>query len=60
MRRRERNEERERRDQRMPQWVRAAYDNLADEARKRLEDDAEIEAKIVDILARAAAEVRRS
>jgi DNA-binding PadR family transcriptional regulator len=49
----------ERDDERMPRLVRAALDNLRDEARQRLTDDAEAEVKVVDILARAAAEVRR-
>jgi hypothetical protein len=40
--------------------VRAALDNLREAAGKRLEDDAEAEAKIVDILARAAADIRRN
>jgi len=44
----------------LPPLVRAALDNLREAAGKRLEGDAEAEAKIVDILARAAAEVRRT
>jgi DNA-binding PadR family transcriptional regulator len=38
----------------------AAIDNLRDVAAERLKDDAEAEAKLVDILARAAAELRRA
>jgi DNA-binding PadR family transcriptional regulator len=57
MRRRFEGEEREgRRGPAVPPLVRAALDNLREVAAKRLEDDAEAEAKIVDILARAAAE----
>jgi DNA-binding PadR family transcriptional regulator len=44
----------------LPRLVRAALDNLREAAGKRLEDDAEAEAKIVDILARAAADIRRN
>jgi DNA-binding PadR family transcriptional regulator len=44
----------------MPPLVKAALDNLRDATSKRLEGDADAEAKIVDILARAAAEVRKS
>ena len=44
----------------LPPLVRAALDNLREAARKRLEGDAEAEAKIVDVLARAAADVRRN
>jgi DNA-binding PadR family transcriptional regulator len=43
----------------LPPLVKAALDNLREVARKELDSDAEAEAKIVDILARAAAEVRR-
>jgi DNA-binding PadR family transcriptional regulator len=44
----------------LPPLVRAALDNLREAAGKRLEGDADAEAKIVDILARAAADVRRN
>jgi DNA-binding PadR family transcriptional regulator len=44
----------------MPSLVRAALDNLREVAGKRLEDDAEAEANIVEILARAAAELKRN
>jgi DNA-binding PadR family transcriptional regulator len=62
MRRRFSDDEREegRRDTSMPRLVKAALENLREVASKRLEEDAEAEAKIVDILARAAADVRRN
>ena len=44
----------------LPPLVKAALDNLREAASKRLEGDAEAEAKIVDILARAADDVRRN
>jgi DNA-binding PadR family transcriptional regulator len=44
----------------LPPLVKAALDNLRDAASKRLEGDAEAEARIVDILARAAADVRKN
>ena len=44
----------------VPQLVRAALENLRDVAAKRLEDDPDAEAKVVEILARAAGELRRS
>jgi DNA-binding PadR family transcriptional regulator len=44
---------------RMPQLVRAAFENLRDVAVKRLADDADSEAKVVEILARAAGELKR-
>jgi DNA-binding PadR family transcriptional regulator len=47
-------------DRRMPQLVRAALENLRDVAVKRLQDDPDAEAKVVEILARAAGELRRS
>jgi len=43
----------------MPQLVRAALDNLRDVAAKRLEDDPEAEADVVEMLARLAGELRR-
>jgi DNA-binding PadR family transcriptional regulator len=51
----------ERDDQRpgVPPLVKAAFDNLRETAVKRLEGDADAEAKIVDILARAAGEMKR-
>jgi DNA-binding PadR family transcriptional regulator len=44
---------------RMPQLVRAALMNLRDVAAQRLEGDPDAEAKIVEILARAAGEMKR-
>ena len=44
----------------LPRLVRAALDNLRVVAAERLESDAEAEAKVVDVLARAAQELRRS
>jgi DNA-binding PadR family transcriptional regulator len=44
---------------RMPQLVRAALMNLRDVAVKRLEGDPDAEAKVVEILARAAGELKR-
>src|SRR6266704_2810853 len=44
---------------RMPPLVRAALENLREVAAKRLDDDAEAEAKVVEVLARAAAELKR-
>src|SRR5499425_3080220 len=43
----------------MPPLVRAAIDNLREVAAKRLDDDAEAEAKVVEVLARAAAELKK-
>ena len=43
----------------LPQLVRAALENLREVAAKRLETDAEAEAKVVEVLARAAQELRR-
>jgi len=43
----------------LPQLVRAALENLREVAAKRLADDAEAEPKVVDVLARAAQELRR-
>jgi DNA-binding PadR family transcriptional regulator len=43
----------------LPQLVRAALENLREVATKRLHDDADAEAKVVDVLARAAQELRR-
>jgi len=44
----------------LPQLVRAALENLREVAAKRLETDAEAEAKVVEVLARAAQELRKS
>ena len=43
----------------LPPLVRAAIDNLREVAAKRLEDDAEAEAKLVEVLARAASELKK-
>src|SRR5690242_20382637 len=43
----------------MPPLVRAAIENLREVAAKRLDDDAEAEAKVVEVLARAAAELKK-
>jgi DNA-binding PadR family transcriptional regulator len=45
---------------RMPPLVRAAIENLREVAAKRLDDDAEAEAKVVEVLARAAAELKKA
>jgi DNA-binding PadR family transcriptional regulator len=43
-----------------PPLVRAAFDNLRTVAMQRIEDDADAETKIVEVLARAAQEIRKS
>jgi DNA-binding PadR family transcriptional regulator len=43
-----------------PPLVRAAFDNLRNVAMQRIEDDADAETKIVEVLARAAQEIRKS
>jgi DNA-binding PadR family transcriptional regulator len=45
---------------RLPPLVRAALDNLREIAATRLDADAEAEAKLVEVLARAAAELKKS
>jgi len=45
---------------RMPPLVRAALENLREVAAKRLDDDAEAEAKVVEVLARTAAELKKT
>ena len=52
----ERNDDRH--GPRVPRLVRAALENLRDVAAERLKDDPEAEAKVVDVLARAAADLR--
>ena len=54
--RRDENDER----QRTPRLVRAAFENLRDVAAERLKGDADAEAKVIEVLARAAAELRKS
>jgi len=49
----------ERDQNRLPQLVQAALENLRDVAARRLEGDEDAEAKIVDVLARAAQELRK-
>src|SRR5881398_1470273 len=44
----------------MPPLVRAALENLREVAAKRLDADAEAEAKVVEVLARAAAELKKA
>ncbi len=61
MRRRfERGDDDDRGGPKVPPLVRAALDNLREVAARRLEDDAEAEAKLVEILARAAAELKKA
>jgi DNA-binding PadR family transcriptional regulator len=57
-RRREADDERD--GPRLPRLVRAALDNLREVAAQRLSHDVEAEPKVVDVLARAAAELRRT
>ncbi|MFE0756409.1 PadR family transcriptional regulator [Inquilinus sp. NPDC058860] len=54
----ERDRERER-SSRMPSLVVAALDNLREATAQKLAEDADAETRIVEILARAAAEIRR-
>jgi DNA-binding PadR family transcriptional regulator len=56
-RRRNREDEEQRTD--IPPLVRAAIDNLRDTAATRLAQDADAEAKVVELLARAAGELKR-
>src|SRR5262249_50811622 len=44
----------------LPPLRRAAIENLREVAAKRLDDDAEAEAKVVEVLARAAAELKKT
>jgi DNA-binding PadR family transcriptional regulator len=55
-----RDERLEEEDRPLPRLVRAALDNLRDVAVKRLESEEDAEAKIVDALARAAVDLRKS
>lgn len=55
-----RGEEDEARGPRVPRLVRAALENLREVAAERLKGDADTEAKVVDILARAAADLRKA
>ena len=47
-------------ERRLPPLVAAAFDNLRQAASKRIDDDAEAEARIVELLARAAMDLRKS
>jgi DNA-binding PadR family transcriptional regulator len=49
-----------RRGPRMPQLVRAAFENLRDVAAERLKNNGDTEAKVVEVLARAAAELKKA
>jgi DNA-binding PadR family transcriptional regulator len=49
----------EREESRLPQLVQAAIENLRDVATKQLDNDRDAEARIVDVLARAAQELRK-
>ena len=60
MRRRFGAEDDERGGATVPPLVRAAIENLREVAAERLEGDAEAEAKVVEVLARAASELRKS
>jgi DNA-binding PadR family transcriptional regulator len=60
MRRRAQSEDDERRGPSVSPMVRAAIENLRDIAAKRLEDDAEAEAKVVEVLVAAASRLRRT
>ena len=60
IRQRETEREEERNAPSVPPLVRAALVNLRDVASKRLAEDADAEAKIVEVLARAATELKRS
>jgi DNA-binding PadR family transcriptional regulator len=59
MRRRFGDDEDDRHGRRLPPLVRAALDNLRDVAAQSLAEDADAEAKVVEVLARAAGEIRR-
>ncbi|MCX7311725.1 MAG: PadR family transcriptional regulator [Alphaproteobacteria bacterium] len=48
-----------RRGPRVPRLVRAALENLRDVAAERLKDNGDTEAKLVEVLARAAAELKK-
>ena len=60
MRRRFDSEDDDRRGAKISPLVRAAIDNLREVAAARLEADAEAEAKLVEVLARAAAELKKA
>ncbi len=54
------DEDEERGGHRLPPLVRAALENLREVAGERLENDADAEAKLVEILARAAQELKKA
>ena len=54
------DEDDDRRGRRLPQLVRAALENLREVAGERLANDADAEAKLVEILARAAQELKKA
>jgi len=58
--RQRRGEDDDGRGPRVPRLVRAALDNLREVAAERLKGDADAEPKVVDVLARAAAELRKA
>ena len=60
MRRRQEERDDERNAPVVPPLVRAALTNLREVAAKRLQEDVDAEPKVVDILARAAAELKRT
>ena len=60
MRRRFGADDDDRRGPNVPPLVRAAIENLYEVAAKRLEDDADAEAKVVEVLARAATELKKA
>jgi DNA-binding PadR family transcriptional regulator len=60
MRRRFGADEDDRRGPDLPPLVRAAIENLREVAAQRLDDDAEAEAKVVEVLARAASELKKA
>ncbi len=49
-----------RRGARVPRLVQAALENLRDVTVERLKDNGDTEAKVVEVLARAAAELKKS
>jgi DNA-binding PadR family transcriptional regulator len=55
-----RDDEEDRRGGRLPTLVRAALEHLREVAGERLEHDADVEAKLVEILARAAQELKKA
>jgi hypothetical protein len=60
MRRRFAGDDDDRRGPRVSPLLRAAIDNLREVAAQRLADDPDAEAKLVEVLARAAAELKKA